>query len=331
MPPFAGSTALEVLHRHLAEEPQRPPSMPDPLWTVVERCLRKRPEERPSAVNLAHALRTVAAGIGAQATPEMATAAIGVAALLAPDPAPAPVPEPAGGASAPFGSGDPTQVLPHSQQAQGQGAGGGYDPNAATSYMPHTGNQGPGAGQGGPNSDPTQVMPPVPGASPQAGQSPGSGSPRARTRGRTSCAPRATATSRPRSSRSTRAMDPLRRRPQRQQPPPPPPPSAAGSAAAAVRPAAAPRPPSSRRRGTVRAAAPAAARAQAAAREPRQRSANPMRIPGLGCLKGCLFMIMIMVVAGVLIWNLHAASRVVGAGQEFLAVDRGHLRQAGEL
>ncbi|WP_181769178.1 serine/threonine-protein kinase, partial [Streptomyces albidus (ex Kaewkla and Franco 2022)] len=54
-PPFAGSTALEVLHRHLAEEPQRPPSMPDPLWTVVESCLRKRPEERPSAVNLANA------------------------------------------------------------------------------------------------------------------------------------------------------------------------------------------------------------------------------------------------------------------------------------
>ncbi|WP_141743676.1 serine/threonine-protein kinase, partial [Streptomyces abyssalis] len=92
-PPFAGSTALEVLQRHLREDPVRPPSMPDPLWTVVERCLRKQPEERPSAVNLAIALRTVAGGISAQATPDQAAAAMGVAGLLAPDPAPAPVPE----------------------------------------------------------------------------------------------------------------------------------------------------------------------------------------------------------------------------------------------
>lgn len=85
-PPFAGATALEVLHKHLAEEPQRPASVPDPMWTVIERCLRKRPEERPSAENLARGLRTVAAGVGEQATPEQAQAALGVAALLAPDP-----------------------------------------------------------------------------------------------------------------------------------------------------------------------------------------------------------------------------------------------------
>lgn len=91
-PPFAGSTALEVLHRHLSEEPQRPGSLPEPLWTVIERCLRKRPEERPSAENLARALRTVAAGIGVHARPAEAEAALGVAALLAPDPAPATVP-----------------------------------------------------------------------------------------------------------------------------------------------------------------------------------------------------------------------------------------------
>lgn len=91
-PPFAGSTALEVLHRHLSEEPRRPSTLPEPLWTVIERCLRKRPEERPSAENLARALRTVAAGVGVHATPAAAEAALGVAALLAPDPAPATVP-----------------------------------------------------------------------------------------------------------------------------------------------------------------------------------------------------------------------------------------------
>ncbi|OEV06953.1 serine/threonine-protein kinase, partial [Streptomyces nanshensis] len=104
-PPFRGGSALEMIHRHLSEEPVRPPSMPDPLWTVVERCLRKRPEERPSAVNLANALRTVAAGIGAQSTPDQAAAAMGVGALLAPDPAPAAVPETGGAGGAGGGGG----------------------------------------------------------------------------------------------------------------------------------------------------------------------------------------------------------------------------------
>ena len=48
-PPFSGANTLDVLHRHLSEEPRRPTAVPDPLWTVIERCLRKRPDERPSA------------------------------------------------------------------------------------------------------------------------------------------------------------------------------------------------------------------------------------------------------------------------------------------
>ncbi|MYX62743.1 protein kinase, partial [Streptomyces sp. SID8382] len=92
-PPFAGNTALEVLHRHLSEEPRRPSTVPEPLWTVIERCLRKRPEERPSAENLARGLRVVAAGVGVHASAAQAEEALGVAALLAPDPAPAPVPD----------------------------------------------------------------------------------------------------------------------------------------------------------------------------------------------------------------------------------------------
>lgn len=139
-PPFAGGTALEVLQRHLSEEPRRPSTVPAPLWTVIERCLSKDPDRRPSAENLARALRTVAAGIGVHANSAQIAAADGVAVLLAPDPAPTAVPETPGAA-------DPTQVLPSNA--------GSYDPNAATSVMQQN------AGQGG-HADPTAVMPPVP-------------------------------------------------------------------------------------------------------------------------------------------------------------------------
>ncbi|MDG4865807.1 serine/threonine-protein kinase, partial [Streptomyces sp. T-3] len=104
-PPFAGGTALEVLHRHLSEEPQRPSRVPQPLWTVIERCLRKNPDERPSAENLARGLRTVADGVGVHANSAQIAAAEGVGALLAPDPHPTTVPDTPGAA-------DPTQVLP---------------------------------------------------------------------------------------------------------------------------------------------------------------------------------------------------------------------------
>ncbi|WP_079109550.1 serine/threonine-protein kinase, partial [Streptomyces scabiei] len=155
-PPFNGQSALEVLHQHLSAEPRRPSTVPDPLWTVIERCLRKNPDERPSAVNLARALRIVAEGVGVHANSMQIAAADGVGHILAPDPAPAQVP---GSAPDPFGSADATQVLPH-----GDGA---YDPNAATSVLPHT--SGP-AGAGDPTTvlphtggaDPTSVMPPVP-------------------------------------------------------------------------------------------------------------------------------------------------------------------------
>ncbi|MEU7518031.1 serine/threonine-protein kinase, partial [Streptomyces sp. NPDC042898] len=147
-PPFAGGTALEVLHRHLSEEPRRPSTVPGPLWTVIERCLSKNPDVRPSAENLARGLRAVAAGIGVHATPAQIEAADGVGALLAPDPAPAPVPETPGAA-------DATQVLP-----SGAGAPSHYDPAAATSVMPTSGPAGV--------ADPTAVMPPVPSQPPQS-------------------------------------------------------------------------------------------------------------------------------------------------------------------
>ncbi len=53
-------------------------------------------------------------------------------------------------------------------------------------------------------------------------------------------------------------------------------------------------------------------RPQREPRQPRQRSANPMRIPGLGCLKGCLFTIVILFVAGWLIWELSPLQEWIG-------------------
>ncbi|MGW5474068.1 serine/threonine protein kinase, partial [Streptomyces chartreusis] len=58
-------------------------------------------------------------------------------------------------------------------------------------------------------------------------------------------------------------------------------------------------------------------RPQREPRQPRQRSANPMRIPGLGCLKGCLFTIVILFVAGWLIWELSPLQEWIGTGKSY--------------
>lgn len=329
-PPFNGQSALEVLHQHLSAEPRRPSTVPDPLWTVIERCLRKNPRERPSAVNLARALRIVAEGVGVHANSMQIAAAEGVGHILAPDPAPAQVP----GSPEPFGSADPTQVLPH--------GAGAYDPNAATSVLPHT--SGP-AGSGDPTTvlphtsgaDPTSVMPPVPSHDP-GGQPPEQPHPwqnqlrAARDR-----------------NEQTQVQyldpseDPLRRRPQRQagrgqqpqQPQQPPrrqqrPPQGGPGPGYghpqqqqpyAPAPARQPQPQPQRRQPERYAPAPQpqqpAPRPQREPRPPRQRSANPMRIPGLGCLKGCLFMIVLLVVGGWLIWEFTPLQGWVGTGKSW--------------
>ncbi|MEE1762553.1 MULTISPECIES: serine/threonine-protein kinase [unclassified Streptomyces] len=334
-PPFNGQSALEVLHQHLSAEPRRPSTVPDPLWTVIERCLRKNPRERPSAVNLARALRIVAEGVGVHANSMQIAAAEGVGHILAPDPAPAQVP----GAPEPFGSADPTQVLPH--------GAGSYDPNAATSVLPHT--SGP-AGAGDPTTvlphtsgaDPTSVMPPVPPHDP-GGQPPEQPHPwqnqlrAARDR-----------------NEQTQVQyldpseDPLRRRPQRQagrpqQPPQQPqqqprrqqrPPQGGPGPGYGhpqqqqqpYAPAPAPARQPQRRQPERYAPAPQPQPQQPAPRpqreprpprEPRQRSANPMRIPGLGCLKGCLFMIVLLFVGGWLIWEFTPLQGWVGTGKSW--------------
>ncbi|MFE9136904.1 serine/threonine-protein kinase [Streptomyces sp. NPDC007355] len=341
-PPFAGGTALEVLHRHLSEEPRRPSTVPGPLWTVIERCLSKDPDRRPSAVNLARGLRAVAAGIGVHATPAQIEAADGVGALLAPDPAPAPVPETPGAA-------DPTQVLP-------SGAGAPrFDPAGATSVMPTSGPAGA--------ADPTAVMPPVPPGPPQSGQGAQSEEPHPWQSQLRAARDRNEQTQ---VQYLDPSQDPLRRRPQRQPQQPPqdrqqpgaygqqqPPqdrqqPGAYGQQPPQPyqqqRPPQRPAPqpyqqqPQQQPQHQPQQYAPPPAPQQYAQpqqqytppqpppqapaprrepRPPRQRSANPVRIPGLGCLKGCLVMIVLFVVAGWLVWELTPLQDWIAEGKSY--------------
>ncbi|MFB6776685.1 serine/threonine-protein kinase [Streptomyces sp. NPDC056352] len=309
-PPFSGGTALEVLHRHLSEDPRRPTTVPAPLWTVIERCLSKDPDGRPSAENLAHGLRTVAAGIGVHATSAQIAAADGVGALLAPDPAPAAVPETPGAA-------DPTQVLPSNA--------GAYDPNAATGVMQHSPGQGygPGQDQRG-HADPTAVMPPVP-QRPDGPPQPDGPHPwqsqlqAARDRNEQTQV-----------QYLDPSQDPLRRRPQRQQPQHAPqhqqqyPPQPQRQQYPQQQPQQypqrrqQPQHPQPQRQQYAPPQQPAPQQpAPRQPREPRQRSANPMKIPGLGCLKGCLFTVVLLFVAGWLIWELTPLQDWIGQGQSY--------------
>ncbi|QRV27990.1 serine/threonine protein kinase [Streptomyces californicus] len=316
-PPFAGGTALEVLHRHLSEEPSRPSNVPAPLWTVIERCLSKDPDRRPSAENLARGLRTVAAGIGVHANSAQIAAADGVGALLAPDPAPTAVPETPGAA-------DPTQVLPSNA--------GSYDPAAATSVLPQTGPGGQGGPGQGPNADPTAVMPPVP-PRPDGPPQPDGPHPwqsqlqAARDRNEQTQV-----------QYLDPSQDPLRRRPQRQQPPqrqhqqaPQQPPQRQQPAPRGQQPLQQQYPYQQQQQQPQRYQQPQrqqyapqpqqpqqpAPRPAREPRPPRQRSANPMRIPGLGCLKGCLFTVVLLIVAGWLIWELTPLQDWVAQGKGY--------------
>ncbi|MFI2288186.1 serine/threonine-protein kinase [Streptomyces niveus] len=304
-PPFAGGTALEVLHRHLSEEPRRPSNVPEPLWTVIERCLRKEPDERPSAVNLARGLRTVASGIGAHANSAQINAAMGVGALLAPDPSPTAVPgEP--------GAADPTQVLPSNA--------GSYDPAAATSVLPTNAPNAPGS------ADPTSVMP-VGAGGPGGPAGPGPEDPHPWQNQLRAARDRNEQTQ---VQYLDPSQDPLRRRPQRPQGQQPPPPQRQQQRA----PQPQPYPPGPHQPQQQRYAPPPQQQQQQqryappqqpapqqpqppAPRQPRQRGANPMRIPGLGCLKGCLFTIILLVVASWLIWELTPLQDWIGQGKSF--------------
>ncbi|WP_327290915.1 serine/threonine-protein kinase [Streptomyces sp. NBC_01198] len=328
--PFQGENAIEVLQAHLNQQPRRPSTVPEPLWTVIERCLRKEPAQRPSADSLARALRVVAAGVGVHATPAAAEAALGVGALLAPDETPTLVPGTGqGGAQdAGLGSGDadPTQVLP-------SGQGGSYDPNAATSVLPSDADR-----SGRPAADGTRVLPPVSDDTPQSG----------RPQGPHPWESQLSAARQRNDQTEARylppEMDPLFRRPRRQpgqqeqgrpggqgqegygypqqqqggqgygypqqqqaggqgygypqqgrqQPQPQPQQSAPPQQPRYQQPQPQRYEPQQR--------PPAPAPEPPRPHEPRRRSANPVKIPGLGCLKGCLTVILVIVVLFVVVW-----------------------------
>lgn len=333
-PPFAGGSALEVLHRHLSEEPQRPPNVPEPLWTVIERCMRKEPGERPSAESLARGLRVVASGIGVHSTGAQVEAALGVGALLAPDPSPAPVPETPGAA-------DATQMLSGSASPLGA-----YDPSAMTSVMPPVGAADATSvlpSTGAPGADPTSVMPPV-----QRPDQPHPWQSQMRA-------------ARDRNEQTQMqyldpSEDPLRRRPQRQGPPPQQQPQRPQQPPQQQQPYRQAPPPQQYQQYQQQQYAPQPPpqhyqpqqqhpqqyqqpqgqpqyrqpqqpqqqppqgpppRQQPERREPREprRSANPVKIPGLGCLKGCLVMILVFFVAGWLVWELTPLQEWVGTGR----------------
>ena len=156
-PPFHGDGPLQILQAHLTREPERPRNLPEPLWTVIEACLRKDPAKRPTAATLATALRTVAAGVGVHASPAAIDAAFAVGELLTPAVDPH-------GATLPDG-------LSYDPSAPTMLAGAAA---AATQVLPPTGAADPRAGQPaqtaqfaqtGPNgqfgaADPTQLLPP---------------------------------------------------------------------------------------------------------------------------------------------------------------------------
>ncbi|MEW2158292.1 protein kinase [Streptomyces sp. NPDC007189] len=312
-PPFSGSSALEVLHQHLSAEPRRPSTVPDPLWTVMERCLRKNPDERPSAENLARALRVVAEGVGVHANAAQIAAAEGVGALLAPDPDPTAVPGLPGAA-------DPTQVLP-------QGSAGAYDPNAATSVLPHTG--GPSG-----TADPTAVLPNTGAADPTAvlpntgpqGQQPEQPHP-----WQTQLRAARDRNEQTQIQYLSPEDDPLRHRPQRQvarpqqqprqapqsRPQQPQPRGRQQGYQQGYGYAPEPQQYAPQRPQRYAPPAPEPQRPAREPREPRQRSANPMKIPGLGCLKGCLFTIVILVVASWLIYDLTPVHTWIGQGRSY--------------
>lgn len=328
-PPFRGDSALELLQRHLVDQPKRPEGMPEPLWTVVERCLRKSPDERPSAARLAEALRTVAAGLGEYAGPQERSAALGVAALLVPDANPVRVP---GSGLSPPGAAEPTQALPGGSGGalgaaaaaaahgdQGLDATRAIPPQEAAPDGPHPWENQLQAARD--RNEQTQVQPVDPALDPlyrapqrrpqrprpgyeqghrQGGRAAsGYGYPQPgyggqdygqQDYGQQGYGGRQYQQPYPQQGYPQQYQQQYQQ-PQQQQPPP------------RQRPPQRPRPP----------AEPRAARSG---------SANPMRIPGLGCLKGCLFMVLILVVIAVLVWNFTPLPDVVAEGKSFWQATR---------
>lgn len=217
------------------------------------------------------------------------------------------------------GAADPTQVLPSNA--------GSYDPDGATSVLPHSG--GPGAGQ----ADPTAVLPPVP---PRPDSDPRPEDPHPWQSQLRAARDRNEQTQ---VQYLDPSEDPLRRRPQRRQQPPQQPrdaqqyqqpqqqyqqrpqrqqqyqPQPQQQQYQPQRQQYQPQPQQQAYAPPQQPQQPQQP-AQRAPREPR-RSSNPMKIPGLGCLKGCLFTLVLLFVASWLIWELTPLKDWIGTGQSY--------------
>jgi hypothetical protein len=81
-PPYGGEP-LAVLRRHLDEKPHHPPGMPLEVRELIEWCMAKDPQDRPSAAELGDALRRLAretADVPAMAPPGELTEVVGTTA-----------------------------------------------------------------------------------------------------------------------------------------------------------------------------------------------------------------------------------------------------------
>lgn len=96
-PPFVAPWAGGLAEKHLREQPTPIPGVSDSLWRLVAAALEKAPRYRPTASQLASALRADMAASGAAAVPT---------------PAPAPAPAPSGFAVPQAGSDAATTMLP---------------------------------------------------------------------------------------------------------------------------------------------------------------------------------------------------------------------------
>ncbi|MEU5474311.1 serine/threonine protein kinase, partial [Streptomyces lydicus] len=203
-------------------------------------------------------------------------------------------------------------LLRGAPRSGGRRGAGGYDPAAATSVLPSTG------GPGGRDADPTRAMPPMPMGAPSAGLQEPEGPHPWESQMRAA---------RDRNDQTQvqyldPGQDPLRRRPQRrpaqQQPHPQQAPYGQPAPAPYAQQPQAPqrRPePPPQRYEPQRPPAPE----PRPRREPRPRSANPMRIPGLGCLKGCLVTLILLFVAAWLIWELTPLQEWIGTTRSFFS------------
>jgi serine/threonine-protein kinase len=59
-PPYAFDSIPDLLRRQLEGHPERPPGIPDELWTVLTACLNRKPRLRPPAAELTAQLSAAA-------------------------------------------------------------------------------------------------------------------------------------------------------------------------------------------------------------------------------------------------------------------------------